>query len=64
MNKKNGDLKLKCITVNLSDPTTFPQWEVNQKLLDATGEYEIAQQKSLDDLEAKMDAAKYTNEFK
>lgn len=64
MKEKKRDTKLKRISVNLSDPKTLPKWKVNQKLLDATSENEIAQQKLQDDLEAKMDAAQYARSIR
>jgi putative transcriptional regulator len=64
MKEKKRDIKIKRVTVNLNDPTSFPKWNVNQKLLDATGEKEIAKQKAEDDLEAKMDAARYAKSIR
>ena len=34
MEKKNRDIKIKRITVNLNDPKSFPKWNVNQKILE------------------------------
>jgi putative transcriptional regulator len=64
MKEKKSDTKIKRITVNLNDPKSFPKWKVNQRLLDATGEKEIAKQKAEDDLEAKMDVAKYAKSIR
>jgi len=56
MEKKNRDIKIKRITVNLNDPKSFSKWNVNQKILDSTTVEDIARQIIEDELEAKNDA--------
>jgi putative transcriptional regulator len=59
MKENKKDIKIKRITVNLNDPTSFPKWNVNQKILDSTTEEDIARQIIEDDLEAMNDAETY-----
>uniref|UniRef100_UPI004047AD2B helix-turn-helix domain-containing protein n=1 Tax=Polynucleobacter sp. TaxID=2029855 RepID=UPI004047AD2B len=64
MKEKKRDIKITRIKVDFNDPKSFPKSTLNKKLLDATGEKEIAKQKAQDDLEAKMDAALYAKSIR
>ena len=64
MKEKKRDTKITRITVDFNDPKSFPKSTLNKKLLNATGEKEIAKQKAQDDLEAKMDAALYAKSIR
>ena len=48
MKEKKRDTKITRITVDFNDPKSFPKSTLNKKLLNATGEKEIAKQKKLD----------------
>jgi hypothetical protein len=47
--------RIKRITVDMNDPSTFPKSNINRELIDATSEEDIAKQIIEDDLEAQRD---------
>ena len=49
MKEKKRDIKITRITVDFNDPKSFPKSTLNKKLLNATGEKEIAKQNAQDD---------------
>ena len=54
---KKGKLpRIKRMTVDMNDPSTFPKSNMNRELIDATTEKDIAKQIIEDDLEAQRDA--------
>ncbi len=54
--KKEKLSRIKRMTVDINDPSTFPKSNMNRKLIDATTEEDIAKQIIADDLEAQRDA--------
>jgi hypothetical protein len=54
--KKEKLPRIKRMTVDMNDPSTFPKSNMNIELIDATTEKDIAKQIIEDDLEAQRDA--------